>query len=65
MKSNNKNKKKMPTIRRPANSSLRLSPTAWAKLLFLRDLGDTEVGGFGIAAADEQKPLLQGARNGV
>ena len=27
---------------------LRFSPTAWAKLLFLRDYGDTEVGGFGI-----------------
>jgi hypothetical protein len=31
---------------------LRFSPTAWAKLLYWRDLGDTEVGGFGIAAAD-------------
>jgi hypothetical protein len=29
---------------------LRFSPTAWAKLLFLRDLGGTEVGGFGISA---------------
>ena len=28
---------------------LRFSPTAWAKLLFLRDSGPTEVGGFGIA----------------
>lgn len=36
--------------------TLRFSPTAWAKLLYLRDLGDTEVGGFGIAAADD--PLL-------
>ena len=34
-------------------SILRFSPTAWAKLLFLRDLGDTEVGGFGISAADD------------
>lgn len=33
--------------------NLRFSPTAWAKLLFLRDLGDTEVGGFGISAADD------------
>ncbi len=33
--------------------TLRLSPTAWAKLLFLRDMGDTEVGGFGISAADD------------
>jgi len=33
--------------------TLRFSPTAWAKLLFLRDSGDTEVGGFGISAADD------------
>jgi len=33
--------------------SLRLNPTAWGKLLYLRDLGDTEVGGFGISAADD------------
>lgn len=32
---------------------LRFSPTAWAKLLYLRDLGDTEIGGFGIADADD------------
>ena len=32
---------------------LRFSPTAWAKLLYLRDLGDTEVGGFGITPADD------------
>jgi proteasome lid subunit RPN8/RPN11 len=32
---------------------LRFSPTAWAKLLFLRDYGETEVGGFGIAAGDD------------
>jgi proteasome lid subunit RPN8/RPN11 len=30
---------------------LRFSPTAWAKLLFLRDSGPTEVGGFGISPA--------------
>jgi proteasome lid subunit RPN8/RPN11 len=34
-------------------STLRFSPTAWAKLVFLRDYGPTEVGGFGIAAADD------------
>jgi hypothetical protein len=38
------------TVAAPA---LRFSPTAWAKLLFLRDYGDTEVGGFGIAAGDD------------
>jgi len=29
------------------------TPYAWSKLLFLRDLGDSEVGGFGISAADD------------
>ena len=33
--------------------TLRFTPTAWAKLLFLRDAGETEVGGFGISAADD------------
>lgn len=32
---------------------LRFIPTAWAKLLFLRDAGETEIGGFGIASADD------------
>jgi len=32
---------------------LRFTPYAWAKLLFLRDAGPTEVGGFGISAADD------------
>jgi hypothetical protein len=31
--------------------TLRFSPRAWAKLLFLRDLGPTEVGGFGVSRA--------------
>ena len=33
--------------------SLRFSPTAWAKLLFMRDITDNEVGGFGITEADD------------
>lgn len=37
---------------RPA---LRFSPGAWARFLFLRDAGETEVGGFGIS--DPQDPL--------
>jgi len=50
--------KTFPTSRsRPERTmeppALRFSPTAWAKLLFLRDLGDSEVGGFGISAADD------------
>jgi len=36
--------------RQPA---LRFSPTAWAKLLFLRDYGETEVGGFALVAEDD------------
>lgn len=36
----------------PAKQSqrLRFTPYAWAKLVFLRDLGPTEVGGFGISS---------------
>jgi hypothetical protein len=30
--------------------TLRFTPYAWSKLLFLRDLGDTEVGGFGMSS---------------
>ena len=33
--------------------ALRFSPYAWAKLLYLRDRSDSEVGGFGITAADD------------
>ena len=32
---------------------LRFTPWAWAKLVFLRDLGPTEVGGFGVSAKDD------------
>ena len=37
----------------PAEPVLRFLPTAWAKLLFFRDRGDTEIGGFGITKADD------------
>jgi hypothetical protein len=37
---------------RPA-PTLRFTPTAWAKLEFLRDCGDTEIGGFGITCKDD------------
>ena len=39
--------------KRRSNPTLRFSPFAWAKLLFLRDLGPTEVGGFGITSAED------------
>ena len=42
-----------PKRTRPSRPTLRFHPTAWAKLLFLRDLGETEVGGFGISANDD------------
>src|SRR5690349_11203509 len=37
----------------PRPPTLRFTPTAWAKLLFLRDRGPTEVGGFGITDRDD------------
>ena len=39
----------------PSDSKLTFSPTAWAKLVFLRDLGHTEVGTFAITPRD--RPL--------
>src|SRR5262245_8509285 len=44
-------KKNETTTRR--RTVLRFSPTAWAKLVFLRDTGDSEIGGFGISRADD------------
>jgi proteasome lid subunit RPN8/RPN11 len=32
---------------------LRFSPAAWAKILFFRDAGNTEIGGFGVTASDD------------
>jgi proteasome lid subunit RPN8/RPN11 len=32
---------------------LRFSPTAWAKLLYFRDRGETEIGGFAITSQDD------------
>ena len=37
----------------PSEPVLRFTPTAWAKLLFIRDYGDTEIGGFAIAAGED------------
>ena len=38
---------------KPTEPVLRFLPTAWAKLLYFRDRGDTEIGGFGITKADD------------
>ncbi|MGA2916612.1 MAG: hypothetical protein ABSE89_11360 [Sedimentisphaerales bacterium] len=35
------------------NPALRFTPYAWAKLLYFRDKGDTEIGGFGITETDD------------
>jgi hypothetical protein len=45
----NKSKSQNKKVSQPA---LRLSPYALAKLLFLRDVGDTEIGGFGICRGE-------------
>jgi hypothetical protein len=43
----------LPQSARPRRPVLRFTPTAWAKLEFFRDRGDTEIGGFGITAPHE------------
>ena len=37
----------------PVQPTLRFSPTAWAKLLYFRDQGETEISGFGITEPDD------------
>lgn len=37
----------------PQQPVLRFSPTAWAKLIYFRDMSDDEVGGFGITDSDD------------
>ena len=37
----------------PPQPILRFCPTAWAKLLFFRDRGQTEIGGFAITQPDD------------
>jgi proteasome lid subunit RPN8/RPN11 len=51
-----KKKSKKRSRRAKLQPSLRFNPYAWAKLLYLRDRGDTEIGGFGLSAVDD--PLL-------
>src|SRR5688500_16898225 len=48
--SNERRTQKMP---KTVAKSLRLTPYAGAKLLYLRDLGNSEVGGFGISSASD------------
>jgi proteasome lid subunit RPN8/RPN11 len=53
MKPTRRKRRPKPQCPTPQCPTLRFSPYAWAKLLFLRDLGDTEVGGFGISNEDD------------
>ena len=46
-------KRRRSPARKKRRPALRFSPWAWAKLLCLRDLGPTEVGGFGISDAED------------
>lgn len=45
-------RRRLQEVARP----LRFSPTAWAKLVYLRDAGPSEIGGFAIAPTDD--PML-------
>lgn len=47
------NRRTLPKAKEPC---LRFSPTAWAKLLYLRDRGPTEIAAFGISPSND--PLL-------
>jgi proteasome lid subunit RPN8/RPN11 len=40
-------------VRPSPKDVLRFSPRAWSKLVFFRDRGDTEIGGFGISRSDD------------
>ena len=51
-KTSNQNKTLLK-YERPRQPVLRFSPTAWAKLTFFRDYGDTEISGFGISERED------------
>jgi proteasome lid subunit RPN8/RPN11 len=45
----NPRRRRSQAARQPPTPTLRFTPYAWAQLLHLRDRGDTEIGGFGVA----------------
>ena len=49
----NKTKRMKKNAAKPSKRSLRFTPYAMAKLLYLRDVGPTEVGGLGISNAND------------
>ena len=56
MKTKKRKPQKRVRSRRLQQPQLRFTPWAWAKLVWLRDRGPTEIGGLGIAPSDD--PLL-------
>jgi hypothetical protein len=48
-----KRKRNLRRRRQPSTPAIRFTPPAWAKLLFLRDYGETEIGGFGISCPED------------
>jgi len=50
-------KKQLKSRDNPVNT-LRFSPTAWSKLMWFRDRGSTEIGGFGISIKEEPLYVL-------
>ena len=53
-----KTQAKQPEEEEKLPPALRFTPTAWAKLIWFRDHGDTEIGGFGITPAPGSDLLL-------
>ena len=52
-KNQSKPNNKSHEYKKPVRPMLRFSPTAWAKLLYFRDKGNTEISGFGITEPDD------------
>ena len=52
-KDKNTQERKPRALPPPPQPVLRFTPTAWAKLLFFRDRGPTEIGGFAITEAND------------
>lgn len=55
MKMNRRKRRGKRSLPQP---SLRFSPDAWAKLLYVRDRGDTEIGGFGLSDVDDPLRII-------
>ena len=53
MKKKTSNQNKLLEYERSRQPVLRFSPTAWAKLTYFRDYGETEISGFGITDPDD------------